>query len=789
MKSIFRLLLIVIVFGYGVFSADTSFSQGLPVAIGNWRDHVPYSKAINIEEVNDRIYCASRFGLFSFQKFDGGLNRFTRLNGLSDVEIAGIYYDPATRILLISYENSNIDLLYENDLSIVNIPDIKRKNIVGGKRINDALFYNRKAYLATDFGIVVVDLERQEIKDTYYIGSGGSNLIVNGLAFNGTELLAATSSGMRTARINDPNIFNFTGWTQETGGLSDVSARFTSATSFNGNFIAIKSEENGTADTVLQRTNGNWQVLLSEYTRGARVDSLHRNFIYSNQLKALAYDSTLSLYRNVDGNTYYPPQINDAFVDVNGQYWLADNQRGLVQVNFNPDYVLNHAPSGPGSEAVYAMDSRGGTLWVASGSLSGFAPQYDAKNGCYVLSDNDWKSFNRSNDTLYDRINLPAMVAVAVDPNDPKHAYFGNWRGGVLEYNTNGGTRQYNEANSTLLSKTGLQNYILAGGITYDSNGTLWVAAGGTTSPINARYANGTWKSFQIRDASVANLWLFQTLVDDFGTKWVIAYDGPSAGAGIIVFNENDADNPNDDSYRQLTDRVGSGALPDIFVRSMAKDKDGSIWVGTNKGVGVFYNPSDIFSTTNFDAQRVIIEQDGYAQYLLESEYVTSVVIDGANRKWFGTYGGGVFLLSEDGTKQLLNFNTDNSPLPSNNIACMTVDNLTGELFIGTDKGVVSYRSDATSGGSVCDGYYAFPNPVKHDYNGPIAIRGLVDDADVRITDTAGNLVYHTKALGGQAIWDGKDFSGRRAATGIYFAHVTNIDGSATCVTKILLAK
>ncbi|MEY4595341.1 MAG: hypothetical protein RIQ47_1751, partial [Bacteroidota bacterium] len=772
-----------------LFSVKIAEGQGLPVAIGNWRDHVPYSKAIDIEEVNDRIYCASRFGLFSFQKFDGGLNRFTRLNGLSDVEIAGIYYDPSTQILLISYENSNIDLLYVNNLSIINIPDIKRKNIVGGKRINDALFYNRKAYLATDFGIIVIDLDRKEIKDTYYIGPGGSNLIVNGLAFNGNELLAATSSGIRTAQINDPNIFNFTGWTQEVNGLSNSSSRFTSATSFNGNFIVINSNANSNTDTVLQRVNGSWQVLLQEFTRGARVDSLHRNFIYSNSLKASAYDTTLSLYRTVDGNTYYPPQINDAFVDVSGQYWLADNQRGLVQVNFNPTYVLNHAPTGPGSEAVYAMDSREGTLWVASGSLSGFAPEYDSKNGCYVLNNNDWKSFNRSNDTLYDRINLPAMVAVAVDPSNPQHAYFGNWRGGVLEYNTNGGVRQFDENNSTLLSKTGLQNYILAGGVTFDSNGTLWVAAGGTTSPISARYANGTWKSFQIRDASVANLWLFQTLVDDYGTKWVISYDGPSAGAGIIVFNENDPDNPNDDSYRQLTDRVGSGALPDIFVRSMAKDKDGSIWVGTNKGVGVFYNPSEIFSSSNFDAQRVIIEQDGYAQYLLESEYVTSVVIDGANRKWFGTYGGGVFLLSEDGTKQLLNFNTDNSPLPSNNIACMTVDNLTGELFIGTDKGIVSYRSDATNGGTVCDGYYAFPNPVKHDYVGTIAIRGLVDDADVRITDTAGNIVYHTKALGGQAIWDGNDFSGRRAATGVYFAHVTNADGSATCVTKILMAK
>ncbi|MFM7728868.1 MAG: two-component regulator propeller domain-containing protein, partial [Flavobacteriales bacterium] len=264
---------------------------------------------------------------------------------------------------------------------------------------------------------------------------------------------------------------------------------------------------------------------------------------------------------------------------------------------------------------------------------------------------------------------------------------------------------------------------------------------------------------------------------------------GASTGQGLIVFNENDRNNLGDDSFRRLNDRTGSGGLPDMYVRCMAKDKDGSIWVGTNKGVAVYYNPGDIFNATGYDAQRVIIEQDGYAQYLLESEHVTTVATDGANRKWFGTYGGGVFLLSEDGTKQLLNFNQDNSPLPSNNISCITIDDLTGEVFIGTDKGIVSYRSDATQGEATCGDHYAFPNPVRHDYQGPIAIRGLVDDADVRITDAAGNIVFRTRALGGQAVWNGTDFSGRRAATGIYFVQATNPDGTATCVSKLLMAR
>lgn len=777
-----------------LLTAKYSAAQGVPVGIGNWRYHTPFTKAIDVEFGENRIYCSSSFGLFSYDRTSGEYTRFTKLSGLSDFEISGIYYDTGTRTLLVAYVNSNIDLIRADDNSISNISDLKRKNIVGGKRINDVLFINGNAYLATDFGIVVIDMRRLEVKETYYIGAGGGNVLVNALAFNGSRILAATSTGILTASISDPNIFNYTGWSPDVNGLGQPAGRYSDATSFNGEFLVVGEELNGTADTVFVQRNGSWQIALTEFGIKAKVDSSHGHLMYCNPLKACAYDAAFNQLRRVDGTVYYPPQIQDFFEDEFGQFWMADIFKGLVKVFFDPAYITVYCPTGPFSEAVLAMESRGGTLWVASGSLSGFAPSYSDVNGIYVLHQNEWKCFNKVNqeDTLYIRLSntgRPTVVATAVDPNDPGHAFFGNWRGGVMEYTLNGGIRQYDESNSTLLSRAGLTDYILVGGITYDANGTMWVSAGGTTTPISARYANGTWKNFRIPDAGASNLWLFQILVDDFNTKWVLSFDGPSAGAGIMAYNENDPANPNDDDYRQLNDRTGSGGLPDQFVRCMAKDKDGSIWVGTNKGVAVFYNPAEVFNQTGFDAQRIIIEQDGYAQYLLESEYVTAVVVDGANRKWFGTAGGGVFLLSEDGTKQLLNFNVDNSPLPSNNITCMTVDDVTGELFIGTDKGIVSYRSDATAGGEYCNDYYAFPNPVRHDYNGPIAIRGLVDDADIRITDITGNLVYHTVALGGQAIWNGTDFSGKRASTGVYLVYITNEDGSATCVTKLLLEK
>lgn len=765
-------------------------AQDLPVSIGNWRTHAPSKRAIAVADAGDRVFSASSYGLFSYHKTEGSFYVYSRINGLSDFGISGIRFDPSTRILLIAYSNSNIDLLQTSTQTITNLSDIKRKNIVGGKKINDILFIDKKAYLATEFGIVVVDLERNEIKDTYYIGPNGSSIIINSLAYDGTSLLATTENGVFTASYNDPNIFNFTAWTKETG-LSEPNKRYTSSTAFNGNFIVVKTDPAFDEDTLYIRENGNWRVLLNSYGEGGEVDTYNGYFLYNNFYQINAYDNQFVQVRSVDNNVYQDAAIEDGFLDTDNTFWVADNRNGLVRQIWAPYNLSFLNPSGPNSEAVWAMDSRGGSLWVASGSLNGDAVNYDQRNGTYLYRANEWKSFDRLSDTLYNRLvqdGVPAMVAVAVDPADPNHAFFGNWRGGVIEYTSSGGVRQYNESNSTLRPINGLPGYIITGGVTFDAGGNLWVISGGTTSPLHVRNTSGNWQSFVVPNANIAAYGLYQILVDDFGTKWWIARSGASQGQGICIYNENDLSNPNDNTFRQLNDRTGTGGLPDNFVRCMAKDKDGAIWVGTNKGVAVFYNPGNVVSGSNYDAQRIIIEQDGYAQYLLESEYVTAAAVDGANRKWFGTYSGGAFLLSEDGTEQIHNFNTSNSPLPSNNIIAIAIDEVTGEVFFGTDKGIVSYRSDATEGGDYCDNYYAFPNPVKHDYSGPIAIRGLVTDADVKITDTAGNIVYHTKALGGQAVWDGKDFSGRRAATGIYFVHVTNEDGTGTCVTKLLMA-
>jgi hypothetical protein len=293
------------------------------------------------------------------------------------------------------------------------------------------------------------------------------------------------------------------------------------------------------------------------------------------------------------------------------------------------------------------------------------------------------------------------------------------------------------------------------------------------------------WTSFTIPIVNENDLG--QIMVNQLGQKWIQMRYGNMNPNSLLVFTDNGTpENPADDQAKLLNSSAGSGNIPGNNVIAMAEDKNGEIWIGTEKGVAVFYSPENVFQPgQNFDAQRILVTQGGYVQYLLENETVTAIAVDGANQKWIGTDRGGVFLFSEDGTKEIYHFTSENSPLLSDRITCIAI-NQDGEVFFGTDKGVISFRAQATPGGDSNDNVYAFPNPVKSDYEGYIAVKGLVNNAQVRITDINGVLVYSTRAEGGQAVWDGKNFDGRKAQTGVYLVYSAKDDGTQKIVTKIL---
>lgn len=351
-----------------------------------------------------------------------------------------------------------------------------------------------------------------------------------------------------------------------------------------------------------------------------------------------------------------------------------------------------------------------------------------------------------------------------------------------MEFYNNSFTTIYDESNSTL---SGISGFVRIGGICFDAAGNMWVTNSGVNTALNVKEKiNGTWKAFDLSGYVSVNQAEADIVMDQNNQIWMVL----PRGKGLLVYNYNGTiDNTSDDQVTTLSNATGNGALSSNNVYSIAVDSTGEIWVGTDKGISVFYNPGNVFvSGSDFDSQQILVNEGGFIQPLLASDITSAIAVDGANRKWIGTQNSGVFLMSADGTQQLLNFNASNSPLFSNTINSIAIDQTTGEVYFGTDQGIESYKSNATKGGATYSNVLVYPNPVPSGYNGSIAIRGLAQSSNVKITDISGTLVYSTTAEGGEAIWNGRNFEGEKAQTGVYLVFCASSDGSKRVVAKIL---
>jgi len=754
---------------------------GQQVPIGQWRDELPYTLCNAVADAGDKTYCSTPYAVFYINKEDKSIVRITKINGLSDIGISSMNYSKENNTLVIAYSNANIDLIKNN--SIINISDIKRKPILGNKTINSIYFIGKNAYLCCGFGIVVLDIVKEEIRDTYYIGKDGSQVNVLGIVKdNKDSLFAATEKGLYIAYYKNPNLANFASWKKDT--RLDTTSEYNTITYFAEKVMVNKKCIGSTADSIYYFSNNTWTKWLPDFFFPVtKLESTDQYLLVCYNNYVVGYNSSLS--RVITVYTYNPgvPFPLDAITDEDDILWIADTYSGLISHDINSGEFQPINISGPLSAKAFSLTCKGNDLFIAPGGRdASYVPLYAAAQ-IYRFDNSNWINISgSSNPPLY---NYHDLLTISIDPFNSSHYYAGTWGNGLLEFYNDTLFRRYTESNSTLRHHSSSDtNDIRVGGTAFDNDGNLWVVTSHTDSCLSVKKGN-KWTGFYISDVNSNDLG--QLVIDHYGQKWIVMRYGNLNPNSILVFTDNGTpDNPNDDRSKTLNTSVGNGNIPGNIVFSIAVDKDGEVWVGTEKGIGVFYSPENIFTGQNFDAQRILVEQDGYIQYLLENETATAIAIDGANRKWIGTDRGGVFLFSEDGTKQVYHFTEENSPLLSNRITSIAI-NQDGEVFFATDKGVVSFRSTATPGGDTNENVYAFPNPVRAEYDGYIAIKGLVSNAQVRITDISGTLVFSTRAEGGQAIWNGQNFDGKKAKSGVYLVFAANENGKEKVVTKILI--
>ncbi|MDD4602747.1 MAG: two-component regulator propeller domain-containing protein [Bacteroidales bacterium] len=757
-----------------------NFAQQVP--IGQWRDELPYTLVNSVTDAGDKIYASTPYAVFSVNKDDLSVTRITKINGLSDIGISCINYNSEYQTLVIAYTNANIDLIKNN--TVINISDIKRKQILGNKTINNIFFQGKNIYLSCGFGIVVVDLVKEEIRDTYYIGSQGSQVNVLALTTDAQDsLFAATEKGIYKAYLPDPNLANYASWHKDHS--IDTTAKYSSITTFGNKVFVNKKTGTATTDTIYYFENGKW------IKWNLSVNNPVRHLESNSKYILISYNSFVTVY-NVNLETvttiwsYYNggnPYPIDAIADREGTFWICDTYSGLINYDMIPNVMHYFNLSGPLSASAFSMSCLGNNLYIAPGGRkTNYEPTYTQAQ-VYHFDNSTWKNIAGYTSPLMN--SAYDIIGIAPDPFDTKHVFAGSFGKGVVELYNDSAITRYDQTNSTLRHYTGgVDDDIRVGGLTFDAEGNLWVVTG--NSEITLSMKKGTqWTGFNIPIASSIDMG--QIMINKLGQKWIQLRYGTMNPNSILVFTDNGTpQNTADDQSILMNSAVGSGNIPGNNVFAMAEDKNGEIWIGTEIGVAVFYSPENIFTGQNFDCQRILVQQGSYTQYLLENETVTAIAVDGANQKWIGTDRGGVFLFSEDGTKQIYHFTSENSPLLSDRIVCITL-NKDGDVFFGTDNGVISFRGTATPGGDTNENVYAFPNPVKSGYDGFIAIKGLVNNAQVRITDINGNLVYSTRAEGGQAIWDGKNFNGQKAHTGVYLVFAANDTASEKVVTKILI--
>jgi hypothetical protein len=759
-------------------------------AYGDWQLHLPARHPLGLASAGTRLYVADEASFYFYDKSLHTTQLLSRRDGLSDVGVAALAYDSASAQLVVAYRNGNLDLVGASG-QVRNVTDLLRKTSQGVKTVYRVQIYNGLAYVSTNLGVVVLDLARREVRDTYSaIGPGGQVITAYATAVLHDTLYAATSAGVLRGRISSAvNLLDYRSWTAETPNPANPAQRYTQLAAYGGHLVAGSSNRglDYLAGVGLARA---WRS--SPNSQGAEIRRLQP----SGRVLLVAFagsplrrfDAKTGVVMDVLPVSAVGNLVTDAVADADGTYYVASYDRSLLRFASLTAGAETIRPNSPERADDYGLLANAATnkVDVFSGGYSGDSGlQFGNRNGFYEYQGGQWINYTSS---AYSTADYPNLLDISHGARTPDGTlYLASYGNGLLEWKGPGQFRRLTQGtpgapirSSLPVSDPNYPDFVRITDVAPEpGSGRLWVVnrhqLSGVPGLFRFRPSNNTWFSVPAY-SGFENL--DRVTVDNFGNPW--ATQSRKLGQGVVAYDTASA--------RPFYFTTSNG-LPNNLAYSIVRDRSGDIWVGTATGVAVYNDPSQLISAaangTSQGAFRLPYAQSGNGLFpTLYNEVVRCIAIDGANRKWFGTPNG-LWLFNADATEALLNFTTANSPLPSNSIVDVAVNDRTGEVFVATDAGLVSYRGSASSTDGPPSCAQVAPNPVRPDFAGTVGISGVVDNAQVRITDVAGHLVYSTRAAGGTVTWNLTDTAGRRVRSGVYLVLTSDAEGKNTCVSKV----
>ncbi|MFB0903986.1 MAG: T9SS type A sorting domain-containing protein [Nonlabens sp.] len=743
---------------------------------GSWEGLFSFTTIVDIEESSTAVYAASENAVFIYDLNSRSFTTLTTVNGLSGDEISQIHYSEDKSTLIIGYENGLLQIV-DQDGQVNDVVAIKDKQSISpvDKRINEFIESGDLIYMATDFGIAIYNLERLEFDDTYFIGDNGIQVPVASIEIFDGFLYAATldaNSGMRRAPIADPFLIDFMNWNQINIDI------WTEVITFDNRLFAVTvgrflAELNTTSGTFASTGIRLPQAIIDAHATSDFITFTSREAIY-------IYDRTLNQIYLIDdiGGTSY----NYTAGIVRGTILYAGTEAaGMIRINIQDqtdfDFIV---ADGPSRNAAFSISSSPGELWVGYGNYDVFYNPFPLERLgiSYLREEESWVNYS-----FNDVLNAQSISSITVNPNDPNEVFLSSMQDGVVQFVDESAVTRFEQFNSSLFPTVDSNApppgiFYRISNSTFDRSGNLWVLQSLSDFSLHKRIPSGQWTAFDLSDEI--------TNVAQSATKIVVTQEGNiiygTTSIGLVGFDP--------ETSQALSFNVDNNLINN-YVASLRLDLNGQLWIGSNLGLRVLFNPNSMFTENPSDARSIIIEDtNGIPRELLADEAVLDIEIDGNNNKWVATASSGAFLFSPSGRETIFQFTTDNSPLPTNAVNDISIDESSGKIYFATDKGIVAFQGERSSKPEDnLESVRAFPNPVRPGFEGNVTIDGLTDRARVKITDIEGNLVYEAVSQGGSIPWDTRSFSGSKVASGVYFLFISTNDNIETTVSKLMIVR